>query len=272
MEIDVGEWFHLAIRWVHVFAGIMWIGQTYFFTWLDARLEEAEGLAARDNLGATVWMVHSGGFYVVDKQKVPKLLPRKLHWFKYEALLTWLSGVVLLAYVYYAGGAMVDEMVYALDERTAIAIGVGAIVAAWFVYDFFWLSPLGKNEGVGAAVSYLLLIAAAYAFTRLFSGRAAYMHVGALMGTLMVCNVWLRILPAQRQLIAATKEGQSPDLTLASRAKQRSKHNTFMVMPLVFIMLSNHFPTSTFGTDYRWPVLAALILIGWAVAKVVRSH
>jgi len=260
MDFNWNEWLNLALRWFHVFAGILWIGQTFFFTWLDGRFNKED----------KVWIVHSGGFYTVDKLKVPQQLPATLHWFKWEAALTWLSGFVLLNLMYYHGGLMVDTDVAKLGVWTASGIGLAAIVAGWVVYDLLWLSPLGKNEAAGAAVSYVLLVAVTYGLAHTLSGRAAYMHVGALMGTIMAANVWMRILPAQRQLIAAVKEGAAPDLTLAARAKQRSEHNTFMVIPVVLIMLSNHYPVATYGNRYGWLILAALLLVGAGVAKLLR--
>jgi uncharacterized membrane protein len=270
MDFDLNEWLNLIVRWVHVFAGILWIGSTYHFTWLDRQLHLATA-AAKDGAPGNVWMVHSGGFYLVEKQKVPKLMPSKLHWFRWEALTTWLSGLLLLGVVYYAGGAVLDSSISRISLHQAMALGVGLLVVAWFVYDFLWRSPLGQNDVVGATICYFLLVGVTFALTRIYSGRAAYIHVGAIMGTLMASNVWLRILPAQRQLVAALNAGQAPDLELGERAKQRSKHNTFMIVPVVFIMLSNHFP-STYGSDRSWLVLGALILVGWAAAKVMREH
>lgn len=250
---------NLALRWFHVFAGIMWIGQTYFFTWLDRRLHEEKQL----------WMVHSGGFYIVDRQSVPEVLPQKLHWFKWEAALTWMSGLLLMVLVYYAGGLMVEEP---SKRAAAIAVSLAVLVAGWIVYDMLWTSPLARSEAAAATVSYVLLVAAIYGFTRYFAPRAAYMQAGALLGTLMAANVWVRILPAQRQLIAAAREGREPDMRLAERAKQRSKQNTFMVLPVVFIMLSSHFPVATYGHAFSWAILAALVLVGWGVAKLIREH
>ncbi|HEX2570015.1 MAG TPA: urate hydroxylase PuuD [Polyangia bacterium] len=273
MDGTWSEWLNLILRWFHVFAGILWIGQTYYFTWLDHRIVEAEAEAVKMAAGGhpQVWMVHSGGFYIVEKQKVPELLPRKLHWFRWEAAFTWLSGFLLLGLVYYHGGLMVDEMVSNISTSQAILLSVGLLIAGWVVYDLFWLSPLGRSETVGAAICYVLVVGTVYGLSHVFSGRAAYLQLGAMFGTIMAANVWMRILPAQRALIAATKEGKAPDLRLATRAKTRSKHNTFMVMPLVFTMLSNHFP-GTYGSDYRWVVLSVLVLAGWGAAKILRSH
>jgi uncharacterized membrane protein len=262
LSYQIHEWLNLAFRWAHVFAGILWIGQTYFFTWLDRTLHE-EG---------HVWMVHSGGFYVVEKQGAGVLLPQKLHWFKWEAALTWISGILLLILVYYDGGLMVDDSVRRMSNGAAVGLSVVLMIAGWIVYDLLWISPLQKNEAVGIVISYVLLVATIYGVCHLLSGRAAYMQIGAMLGTFMAVNVWARILPAQRQLIAAAKEGRQPDLRLADRAKQRSKQNTFMVLPVVFIMISNHFPVATYGNRYNWIVLAALVLVGWGAAKIIRSR
>lgn len=278
MDFNLSEWLNLIVRWVHVFAGILWVGQTYFFTWLDGRFaaeeqaghKESPGEQARYTASGQVWMVHSGGFYSVEKQPVTAVLPGKLHWFRWEAAVTWLSGMALLAIVYYAGGALVDDTVADISLRTGIGIGLGLLLAAWFVYDLLWRSPLGQSEVVAACVSFILLVGVGFGLSKVLSGRAAYMHVGALMGTLMAANVWLRILPAQRRLIEAAPGGKKPDAALAIQAKFRSKHNTYMAVPVVFIMLSNHFPTATYGHKYNWIILAALILLGWGAAKLVR--
>ena len=255
MSYLLRDWLNLCLRWFHVFAAIMWVGQTFFFTWLDRRFHSGE---------KNVWMVHSGGFYIVDKQKVPQLRDQTLHWFRWEAALTWLSGIALLILVYYTGGIMPDAK--------QVAWSVGILIVGWLVYDLMWISPLAKNDVVGAVVSYVLLVAAIYGFTKIFDGRGAYMQTGAMLGTFMAANVWMRILPAQRQLIAATKAGREADMTLADRAKNRSKHNTFIVLPVVFIMLSNHFPVTTYGSQYNWIVLSVLVLVGWVVAKFIREH
>jgi uncharacterized membrane protein len=267
MELDLLEWLNLLARWVHVFAGIMWIGTTYFFTWLDGRFKELEAAA---HGGKNVWMVHSGGFYVVDKQKSPSLIPSKLHWFKWEAAATWLSGVVLLVLVYYHGGLMVDASIADVDESSMILLGIGSLVAAWPVYRLLWSSPLARNETAGAMVSFLVIALVTYVLTQLMSGRAAYMHIGAMFGTIMAVNVWETIIPAQKKMVAALEQGKAPDLSLSERAKACSKHNTFMVVPVVAIMISSHFPTITYGSEMGWLVLMLLVLMGWGAAKVIR--
>jgi uncharacterized membrane protein len=268
LDPNLSEWLNLFTRWFHVFAGILWIGTTYYFTWLDARLGEAEASASQTGEAAQVWMVHSGGFYVVDKRKTPGT--EKLHWFRWEAALTWLSGMLLLALVYYMGGALVDADVCDISVAAATLFSLGLLVVAWLVYDLLMLSPLGGREVAFAAVAYALIVCVAYLLAHVLSGRAAYIQMGALFGTLMSANVWLRILPAQRRMIAATRAGRPADAALAKSAKLRSKQNTYMVVPTVFTMISNHFPSATYGSRYNWIILSVLILVGWVAAKFIR--
>jgi uncharacterized membrane protein len=258
MSYAVQEWLNLGLRWIHVFAGIMWVGATYYFTWLDRRFHTTDP--------EQVWMVHSGGFYVVNKESKPSP-SHALHWFRWEAAITWLSGIPLLILVYYAGGLLVDE---GKDFQTAAMIGIGAIIAGWIVYDLLWISPLAKIEPLAIAISYALIVALAWWLPKVMSPRAAYLHVGAVLGTIMAANVWMRILPGQRKYIAALREGREPNKLLTDRAKFRSKHNTYIVMPVVFIMISNHYPVATRG--YEWTVLAVLTLIGWVVAHIIRRQ
>lgn len=263
MSYTLQEWLNLALRWTHVFAGILWVGATYYFTWLDRRFHTSDP--------DQVWMVHSGGFYVVNKEKKPSPA-HTLHWFQWEAAATWLSGLPLLILVYYAGGLLVDNEPGKPSFAVAATIGMAVIFVGWKVYDLLWLSPLAKNEPAAIVVSYALLVALAWALPQAMSARAAYMHVGALLGTIMAANVWERILPAQRKMVRAVEEGREPDPVLAGRAKFRSKHNTYIVIPVVLIMISNHFPVTTYGHQHNWIVLAVLTLIGWGVAHVIRKH
>jgi uncharacterized membrane protein len=216
-------------------------------------------------------MVHSGGFYVVERRKVPDLVSRTLHWFKWEAGTTWLSGFALLIVLYYlGGGALIDHDVRDISLGAAVGVGIAVIVVGWLVYDLLMLSPLGRNELLFAVIAYALIVGLAFSLTQVFSGRAAYIHVGATLGTIMAANVWMRILPAQKKMIAALKEGRKPDERLAAQAKLRSKQNTFMAVPVVFIMISNHFPGVSYGERYNWAILAVLVLAGWIAAKFIR--
>jgi uncharacterized membrane protein len=275
MDLDIHEWTKLLIRWVHVFASIMWVGTTFFFTWLDGRFTELADLAAKGGSDAKsapekhVWMVHSGGFYVVEKQKVPQVMPEKLHWFRWEAAITWLSGLLLLMMVYYHGGLMVSLEDARISNTAAVWLSMGLIAAGWLVYDLLWFKIV-KQETICLVVSVAVVVALAWFLVREFTGRAAYLQVGAMFGTIMAANVWMRILPAQRRMVAALKAGKEPDQAEAARAKMSSKHNTFLVVPTVVLMISNHFPTITYGNRYNWQILAGLVLAGWGAAKWVR--
>jgi uncharacterized membrane protein len=268
IDVSLQEWLNLLVRWFHIFAGILWIGATWYFTWLDRQLHAA--LAAKER---GVFMVHSGGFYVVEKLKDPKVDPALIHWFRFEALFTWLSGLLLLGIVYYwGGGVMTDDAVSSIGESTAIGIGLGAIVLGWLAYDALWRSPLGKSQLAGAGICFVALLAAAYALTHLLSGRAAYIHLGAMLGTIMTLNVWRRILPNQKKLVAALAAGEQPDQALAAEAKGRSTHNTFIILPVLMTMISNHFPTATYGSQWNWAVFGALTLLGWGAAQLARKR
>lgn len=270
MSSFVREWLNLAVRWFHVFAGILWVGQTYYFTWLDGQFHQAEKNSA-DGKPAAVWMVHSGGFYTVEKQKSLAVSAAQVRWFRWEALFTWLSGTVLLVLVYYASSGLVDPDVANISQARAIALGAFVLAGGWVLYDLAVRSPLGKSELVFAVFALAITGAIAWGLLHVFSARAAYLHVGALFGTIMTLNVWMRILPAQRKMIAAAATGAAFDASLSAQAKLRSKHNTFMAIPVVFLMISNHFPVATYGNTYSWEILVVLILAGWAAAKLVRS-
>jgi uncharacterized membrane protein len=247
----------------------MWVGQTYYFTWLDGQFGKLEKNA--QGTPAALWMVHSGGFYTVEKQKSLRVGPEQVHWFRWEAAMTWLSGIVLMFLVYYFSGGLIDPDIADISQGRGIVIGIGVLVMGWVIYDLALRSSLGRSE-IGFAIFSLVMTAAfAFGLVHVFSGRAAYIHVGSMFGTIMVLNVWMRILPAQRKMIAAAATGATFDPALGAQAKLRSKHNTFMAVPVVFIMLSNHFPVATYGNTYSWQILVALVLIGWGAAKVIRQ-
>jgi uncharacterized membrane protein len=271
MNSAIREWLNLGVRWIHVFAGIMWVGQTYYFTWLDGQFTKLEKQADASAAASKVWMVHSGGFYAVEKQKSLGIAPEQLRWFRWEALVTWLAGVVLLVLVYYLGDGLIDPDVADISKQAGIAIGVAAIFAGWIIYDLAMRSPLGKSPAAFAGFGLGMTAVAAWGMTHVFSGRAAYIHVGAIFGTIMTLNVWMRILPAQRKMIAAAAAGENIDTSLGAQAKLRSKHNTFLAVPVVFLMLSNHYPVATYGSRYGWEIMLALIVAGWGAAKLIRE-
>ncbi len=260
----LGDWANLLLRWAHFIAGIAWIGSSFYFIWLDRALTKPAH--PKPGVEGDLWMVHSGGFYQVEKRRPgPGEVPAVLHWFKWEAMLTWITGIALLVLIFYLGGVYLrDPSVSRIGRLPAIALGVGVLVFSWPIYDGLWRSPLAKRPAVASLISLALLTAVTVLLCRLLSGRAAFMHVGSLLGTLMVANVWERILPAQRQMLAATRAGQPADFTLGERAKQRSVHNSYMTFPLLFIMLSNHFP-ATYASPVNWLVLLLLFVAGASV-------
>ena len=271
MSSAIREWLNLGVRWIHVFAGIMWVGQTYYFTWLDGQFGKLEKKAAASGTDSAVWMVHSGGFYTVEKQKALGIVPEQVHWFRWEAFVTWLAGIILLVLVYYVGAGLIDPDVVDISKTAGIAIGVGSMAAGWLIYDLAVRSPLGKSQTAFAGFGLVMTAVAAWGLMHVFSGRAAYIHVGAIFGTIMTLNVWMRILPAQRKMIAAAAAGEKFDASLGAQAKLRSKHNTFLAVPVVFLMLSSHYPVATYGNHYGWEILVALVVIGWAAANLIRE-
>jgi uncharacterized membrane protein len=260
----LGDWANLLLRWAHFIAGIAWIGSSFYFIWLDRALGRPEH--PKPGVEGDLWMVHSGGFYQVEKRRPgPGEVPPVLHWFKWEAMLTWITGIALLILVFYLGSAyLLDPSVARTGRGTAIALGIAAVILGWPVYDGLWRSPLARRPAIAATVSLALLTALTVLLCRVMSGRAAFMHVGAVLGTIMVANVWERIIPAQRQMVDATRSGRPADFTLGERAKQRSVHNSYMTFPVLFIMLSNHFP-ATYASPVNWLVLLLLFLAGASV-------
>ncbi|MGQ7818326.1 urate hydroxylase PuuD [Metapseudomonas furukawaii] len=265
MEAHLTEWLNLGIRWVHMITGIAWIGASFYFVWLENNLNRKN---PRDGLSGDLWAIHGGGIYHLEKYKLaPPKMPDNLHWFKWEAYFTWLSGVALLTVVFYLNPTLyLIAPGSDLAPAAAIAIGVGALIAGWFIYDLLCDSPLGKTPALLGLVLFVLIIGAAWGFSQVFSGRGAYIHVGALIGTIMVGNVFRIIMPAQRALVKAIEENREPDPVLPAKGLLRSRHNNYFTLPVLFIMISNHFP-STYGSQYNW-----LILAGIAVIAVLIRH
>ncbi len=265
MEAYVLDWLNLLARWLHFVVGIAWIGSSFYFIWLDNHLE-APSRSEDDErgVGGELWSVHGGGFYHAQKYRVaPKTLPATLHWFKWEAYTTWLSGMFLLVLVYWYGAEvyLIDPAVAALTPTTAVAIAAALIVGGWLVYDLLCRSPLGRNESFLSGVLFLLVTLLAWGVCELFGGRGAYIHFGAVLGTIMVANVFFVIIPGQRQMVAAAERGEAPDPAPGLRAKQRSVHNTYFTLPVLFAMTSNHF-AMTYGHEWNWLILVAISLAG----------
>jgi uncharacterized membrane protein/plastocyanin len=264
----VTEWLNLFVRWAHVISAVMWIGSSLFFNWLDSHLDKPRVVKA--GVEGELWMVHSGGFYQVEKKIVaPSEVPPVLHWFKWEAGFTLLTGWLLLDIVFFQGGGvtLIDPNVSSISATTATIFCVVMLIGSWFVYDILWRSPIRNHMLAGAVITYALVIAVLWHLTHVLSGRAAYLMTGAMMGTWMATNVWVHIIPAQKGLVAAVNAGRKPDENLAKHAKTRSRHNNYMTYPVVLIMLSNHFP-GAYGSKYNWAILAGLIVLGSAIRHV----
>ncbi|WP_434625353.1 urate hydroxylase PuuD [Pseudomonas sp. Z1-29] len=265
MEAHMLEWLNLSVRWVHMITGVAWIGASFYFVWLENNLNRVN---PRSGLAGDLWAIHGGGIYHLEKYKLaPPSMPDNLHWFKWEAYFTWMSGIALLCLVFYW-----NPTVYllapgsSLSGAEGVALGIGSLFVGWFVYSALCDSALGKRPALLGLILFVLLIAAAYGFSKVFSGRGAYLHVGAVIGTIMVGNVFRIIMPAQRALVAAIAENRTPDPALPAKGLLRSRHNNYFTLPVLFIMISNHFP-STYGSQYNW-----LILAGIAVAAVLVRH
>ena len=260
------EWLNIAVRVMHVTFGIAWIGASFYFVFLENALNRTEDV--RDELAGNLWAVHGGGFYYLEKYKVaPKTMPKHLHWFKYEAYFTWISGFCLLFIIYYlnASALLIDPQVMRLSTPVAILIGVGSFVLAWVLYDQLCKSPLIRIPWLFNLLLVVMLALFAWGYAHIFSGRGAYIHFGAMIGSLMVGNVFFVIIPAQKAMVAAAKRGELPDGRKGKKALQRSLHNNYFTLPVLFVMVSNHFP-STFGNRQQWLVLL-LISAGAAGIK-----
>ncbi len=265
-EGHIMEWLNIVIRVMHITFGIAWIGASFYFVFLENALNRKENI--REELAGDLWAVHGGGFYYLEKYKVaPKTIPNHLHWFKYEAYFTWISGFALLSVIYYfnASALMIDKEVLNITPFQAIAISIGSFVFAWILYDLLCKSPLAKKPLLFALTGILILIGFAWFYSHIYSGRAAYIHFGAMLGSLMAANVFFVIIPSQKAMVNAARKGELPDPAKGKNALRRSIHNNYFTFPVLFVMVSNHFP-STFGNKYQWIVLAA-ISIGAAAIK-----
>ena len=265
MEGYIADWLNLLVRWVHVITGVAWIGASFYFIWLDDHLKAPKDPADSDKgVGGEVWSVHGGGFYHAQKYKVaPAQLPEQLHWFKWEAYTTWMSGIFLTALVYWYGADvyLIDRSVADFSAPTAVSIAIAFIVGGWFVYDLLCKSPLARDTRVFAGILLILSGVLAWGLCELFGGRGAYIHFGAVLGTIMVANVFFVIIPGQKKMVAAAERGEAPDPAYGIRAKQRSVHNTYFTLPVLFVMTSNHYAMA-YGHEYNWLILIGISLAG----------
>ncbi len=266
MATYLTDWFELVIRWAHLIFGAAWIGTSFYFNWLNNNIREPENPdgVGGEGVDGELWSIHGGHFYRVLKYKVaPEKLPQTLHWFKWEAYLTWITGATLLGLVYYLGADqfLIDNAVRELSVGAAVAIGIGSLVLGGLAYDLLCRSPLGRRELLFAGLGFALMTGVAYGLTQTFGSRAAYIHVGAMLGTMMAANVFVVIIPNQRKTVAALVAGEAPDPEWNRDAAQRSLHNNYMTLPVLFIMISNHYPF-TYGHEWNWVLLAAIALIG----------
>jgi len=254
------DWLTFAARWLHVVTAIAWIGSSFYFIALDLGLTQRPGLP--DGVYGEEWQVHGGGFYHIQKYLVaPAAMPEHLTWFKWESYATWMSGALLMAMLYYAGAELylIDRNVLDVPAWGAIVISLASLTVGWIVYDFLCKSPLGKSDTGLMLLLYVLLVFMAWGYTHLFTGRATFVHLGAFTATIMSANVFFIIIPNQTKVVAALKAGETPDPLLGKQAKQRSLHNNYLTLPVIFLMLSNHYPLA-FATPYNW-VIASLVFI-----------
>ena len=265
MEAYIADWLNLLVRWVHVITGIAWIGASFYFVWLDNHLElpKEPGDDAK-GVGGELWSVHGGGFYRAQKYRVaPASIPETLHWFKWEAYTTWMSGMAMLALVYWYGAEvyLINPAVADLSPAQAVSISIAYIVGGWFAYDLLCKSPLASDTRVFAIVLMLLCSLLAWSVCQLFGGRGAYIQFGSVLGTIMVANVFFVIIPGQKKMVASAMRGEAPDPTPGIHAKQRSVHNTYFTLPVLFVMTSNHY-AMTYGHEYNWVILIGISLVG----------
>lgn len=265
MENHIHEWLNLTIRWIHFIVGVAWIGASFYFNWLENRLDRS--VPKEPGIAGNLWAVHGGGFYHLKKfQVAPETLPEPLHWFKWEAYTTWLSGFALLVVVYYinAEAFMLNPAKADISTWAAIGIGLAAMAASWVIYDLLCESPLRHQPMALGVVLVILLGLLAFGLDQVLSSRAAYIHVGAAIGSIMVANVFFVIIPSQRELVQALQENRAPNPEAGKNGLLRSRHNNYLTLPVLFIMISSHFP-STYGNQYGWAILIALSLISVGV-------
>ena len=260
----ISDWLHLLVRWMHLVFGAAWIGASFYFNWLNNHVRPVEDPSGR--LAGSLWSVHGGAFYEVSKYKgAPEKLPDVLHWFKYEAYFTWITGVILLVLVYWLQAeSMMLPAGSTMHPHAAMGIGVGSLIVGWVVYDLLCRSALVQKPAALGTILLLLMTASAWGLSEVLSARAAYIHVGAMMGTMMALNVFFVIIPGQRAMVDAMTRGEAPDVSKGQAGALRSRHNNYFTLPVLFIMVSIHFPF-TYGHELSWAVLVGLCVIGAGV-------
>ncbi len=269
MNQDLFEWLLLIGRWVHIVVAVTWIGTSIFFMWMDRTVEYNEQAKREGHVGE-LWMVHGGGFYHVEKLLMgPTKVPESLHWFKWESYWTWMSGIFLMAMIFYAGSGtfLLDSAVSHITYSQAVILSISSVVVSWLFYDFLWEAKFTKtNPLIGHVLTLLWFGGMTYFLCHTLSGRAAYMHIGGMIGTWMTANVFLRIIPRQVKMVEASKKGEPVNPDWGKNAKNRSTHNTYFTLPVIFIMISNHFPL-TYGSEYNWIILLLLSAGGAAIRE-----
>ncbi len=266
------DWLNLLLRWAHLIVGIGWIGTSFYFIALDLSLKKRAQM--KEGVAGTAWEVHGGGFYHVEKYTVaPKELPEDLIWYKWEAYLTWVTGFLLLVTQYYfnASAYLIDPAKVAMTPMEAVLISVFSLAGGWIIYDRLCKSAIGKNTPLLAVLVFLLIMVSAYLFTHVYSGRGALIHVGAFIGTLMAVNVFGVIIPNQKKITASLLKGDAPDPELGATGKQRSVHNNYLTLPVLLLMVSNHYPLLT-GHPHSWLLVALILLIGAMVRHFLNRH
>ena len=267
----IWEWLSFAARWLHVITAIAWIGSSFYFIALDLSLQKNPNLPK--NVHGEEWQVHGGGFYHIQKYLVaPAELPTHLTWFKWESYATWVSGFALMCIVYYAGADLylIDRNLWDVEPWVGILTSIGTIVISYLIYDLLCKSKLGQQPTLLMVLLYLILIFAAWGYTQIFTGRAAFLHLGAITATIMSCNVFMVIIPNQKVVVADLIANKTPDPKYGKIAKLRSTHNNYLTLPVIFLMLSNHYPLA-FGTEYNWVIASLVFLMGVTIRHYFNS-
>ena len=267
----IWEWLSFAARWLHVITAIAWIGSSFYFIALDLSLQKNSALPK--DVHGEEWQVHGGGFYHIQKYLVaPAELPKHLTWFKWESYATWMSGFALMCIVYYAGADLylIDRNLWDVQPWIAITTSLGSIVISYLIYDLLCKSRLGQKPTLLMVLLYLILVLAAWGYTQIFTGRAAFLHLGAITATIMSCNVFIVIIPNQKIVVADLINNKTPDPKYGKIAKLRSTHNNYLTLPVIFLMLSNHYPLA-FGTEYNWVIASLVFLMGVTIRHYFNS-